>query len=152
MAFSTRRGRPRQQHLEAPDRGTAELRRHRQFQHTAEPIDRLLEEEFISPDQHRSAMHFRWLYTLRFGTPTPAALDPARVRGRILKRSYSEWQEAREEEWREAVALLQQQQAYATILAISIHHQPPRSHQEIFRLQQGLQLLADSWYGSSRRR
>ena len=69
-----RRGRPAQPRVEV-DKGTPELRRHRQQHATVEPLDRLLQQGLLTVPQHQCALRLRWLYTLRYGAPTLQSLS-----------------------------------------------------------------------------
>ena len=59
----------------ATDRGTPELAAKRSHDQTAEVIDVLYKNGAITENEHWCALHFRWLYTLRFGSPTIHAVD-----------------------------------------------------------------------------
>lgn len=103
MAFTSRRGRPKKQERPEADTGTPELRRKRQQCLTVEPLDWLREREIITQQQHWCGLHFRWLYTLRYGVATVQSLDAARVKGLMHSKEYEEWQNEREADWKNAV-------------------------------------------------
>lgn len=94
-----RRGRPKHQR-ERQDRGTPELQAKRRAGLTAEPLDRLLENGRITPEIHRSALHFRWLYTIARGLPASSTLARMEASGRTRQDSPA-WREAREREYRQ---------------------------------------------------
>ena len=77
---ASRRGRP-PIHREKEDKGTHELQLKRAAGITQEPVDRWLKQGRLSADMHHCALHFRWLYTLRFGSPSIKALNPAEYLG-----------------------------------------------------------------------
>lgn len=103
MAFTSKRGRPKKDISEngVTDRGTPELCRKRQCSETTEVVDLLLQRGVINADQHWCALHYRWLYTLRYGSPMIQSMDPAYVRGILHKAGHEEWQQERELEWNE---------------------------------------------------
>ena len=160
MGFSYRRGRPKQVQEEEIDRGTVELRQKRRAHITIEPLDWLRQESHISPQQHWCGLHFRWLYTLRYGTTTPQSLDAAREQGIIHKREYEEWQNEREQEWRAAIHELQSGHFLALILHYCVYQQRVKPdwlngdtapQTEIFQLRKGLRELERLWCkGTSR--
>ena len=70
MAFSTRRGRPPKTRP-LVDKGTSELQQKRKHHHTTEPLDLCLYYHIINDEEHKALLHFRWLYSLRFGIQHP---------------------------------------------------------------------------------
>ncbi len=99
-----RRGRPT---ISRPsiDLGTPELQAKRRLSLTTETIDQLLAHDLLSQDQHWCAVHFRWLYTLRYGAPTPYVTELVAARGHTPNDD-PQWREAREAEYHEAATLL----------------------------------------------
>lgn len=166
MAFSSRRGRPRAI-SGVPDQGTPELRSKRALGITAEPIDLCLARGIISADEHRSGLHLRWLYTLRYGAPsvtTRYLLDDAATSGITCE----QWRSAREEEYLLATRLLKSRRLDQPVLRLTIYnelpaflnpamqkqswHQPPLAERlESLRLQvsDGLSLLTSHWRKST---
>lgn len=144
MAFTSRRGRPRKAALpEGNDPGTPELRQKRQLSLTTEAVDLLLQKEQITPEQHWCALHFRWLYTLRYGTATAQSLDPARIKGFLHKKAYTEWQEERETEWKEAIQLLRQQHSMSAVSDCAIYNEFHPKTLPLLVL--GLEALEELW-------
>lgn len=144
MAFTTRRGRPRAAHdLDQRDTGTPELRQKRMLCLTTEVIDLLLEKQLISAEQHWCALHFRWLYTLRYGAPTPQSLDPARIKGIQHSPLYLEWQQEREQEWRIATHLLSSCKALPVVENCAVYNQFQSA--DINILNKGLSELSAAW-------
>lgn len=144
MAFSTRRGRPRKDPLiEKTDLGTPELRQKRQLSLTTEAIDLLLQKDIITHDQHWCGLHFRWLYTLRYGAPSVQSLDPASINGMIHPRIYTEWQEEREQEWKAALEILTRYGCLPAVRDCCIHNDHAPQHRALLRL--GLQELVLLW-------
>ena len=123
MAFSPRRGRPRAA-SGVPDHGTPELRRKRELRFTAEPIDQCLEKGIIAPEQHRSALHLRWLYTLRYGAP---ALTTRYFREDIAAPGVTceEWRSAREQEYLLATRLLTSRRLVQPVVRLAIYNELP---------------------------
>lgn len=163
MAFSSRRGRPRA-NSGVPDTGTPELRQKRRHFLTAEPIDLCLEKGIISPQQHRSGLHLRWLYTLRYGAPSLTTRyfreDPVTTHN-----TCEHWRSAREQEYLLATRLLVAQRYDSAILRLTIYnelpaflnpalqrqswHEPALAHRlEDLRQQvkNGLELLVQHWH------
>lgn len=145
MAFSHRRGRPRKNCAEAVDYGTPQLQDKRRRCLTMEPVDLLLAQNRITPEQHWCALHFRWLYTLRYGTVTPRAVDPAEIKGLQHKVNYAEWQEEREKEWKEAIHTLKDCGHYQAILNLCIYNQPAESDSSLTSCHRGLAELVRLW-------
>ncbi len=145
MAFSTRRGRPRKRdsHLAVRDYGTPELQQKRSLSLTTETVDLLLKKGLITDEQHWCALHFRWLYTLRYGSPTPQSVDPARVRGILHRKIYPEWQSEREKEWQQAIQELTRGNSLSSLRQCAIYNQIHPS--QLNELQSGLQVLALLW-------
>ena len=144
MPFPTRRGRPRKDPtLAQKDLGTPELQRKRQLSETTEAIDLLLQRGQISMPQHWCALHFRWLYTLRYGAPTVQSLDPLRVQGFHAPRTITEWQEDREKEWKDALEMLRRYRCLQVVLDSAVYNEPPLAR--FILLREGLELLERNW-------
>lgn len=162
MAFSSRRGRPRAL-SGVPDTGTPELRRKRDLGITAEPIDLCLTRGIIDADAHRSGLHLRWLYTLRYGAPSITTryyqADEA-----VSTMTCEQWHSAREVEYLVATQLLKSRRLEQPILRLVVYnelpaflnpwmlkqswHQPALAERlENLRLQvhDGLELLTKHW-------
>lgn len=166
MAFSSRRGRPRQAAAGAPDYGTPELRAKRLVGLTDEPVDRCLQKGLITEAQHRSALHLRWLYTLRYGAPSLTSHYAQQTHGGGMMPANDAWRIAREQEYAQARALLQHHRLYEPVVKIVIFNESPaflspgllargmqqpvlaaqlnRLHKQ---LQQGLDVLVAHWRG-----
>lgn len=123
MAFSSRRGRPRA-NSGVPDTGTPELRQKRRHCLTAEPIDLCLEKGIIDGDQHRSGLHLRWLYTLRYGAP---ALTTRYYRDDMAAAAQTceQWRSAREQEYLLATRLLASRRLEHVVLRLAIYNELP---------------------------
>ncbi len=122
--LATRRGRPKSAPLPTHDLGTPELIFKRAHSETSEAIDLCLERGLITPAQHRAGMHFRWLYTLRYGAPGVTAVDLTRINGFALAQEADpHFRQAREAEFDEAVTILQHARAYAIVMAICVYNE-----------------------------
>jgi hypothetical protein len=150
-----RRGRPRIEREEY-DYGTPELRARHMRGLTAEPIDRYLSQSIITQQQHWCALHFRWLYTLRFGVPTIQALDPNHVSGMRHKIMHWEWQQEREQEWRSVQEQLANRKLYIILLNIVVFNRDllglhcgrkDKTRQLQDRLLDALSVLEEAWCG-----
>lgn len=162
MAFTTRRGRPPKPR-DTRDLGTPELR----FKHahglTCEPIDLCLERQLISEAQHRSGLHLRWLYTLRYGAPSLTTRYADRD-SRGGAQDDPQWRSLRELEYHEASRLLKAHQRYEPVMRLAIFNERPaflspqlrtqawkvpalaeRLHNEHCQLREGLELLVELW-------
>lgn len=144
-----RRGRPRIAR-ESTDSGTLELQRKRASGSTQEAIDHCLASGMITPEMHQSALHFRWLYTLRFGSPTVKALNPAEYHG-VEHRPSSEsrqcsgmWDQAREEEYRQAAEALGSSHCLHAVLQITVYNLHPTA-EWVNPLRNGLLILTALW-------
>jgi len=122
MGFSTRRGRPRSK-SDAPDLGTPELRQKHQAGITSEPVDRCLEKGMLTTDQHRSALHLRWLYTLRYGAPS--ITTKYMEQKNITVENSEEWRAQREQEYRIAVQLLKDRRCYEPVMRLAVFNEIP---------------------------
>jgi len=151
MAFSQRRGRPRKQQ-ERSDRGTPELQRKRAQSLTVEPLDYCLTRGLITMEQHWCGIHFRWLYTLKYGAPGVRATDPAHLGGCEHANDNPEWRVERESEFMHCVTLLQTAGLYTPLQTFCIYgtleedwcrrHALNLYHP---RINEGLDLLCDLW-------
>ena len=124
MAFSSRRGRPRQTARERTDPGTPELRLKHSLGLTSEPIDRCLEKGIINAAQHRSGLHYRWLYTLRYGAP---CLTTRYEQANHLKSddTDTQWRSEREQEYLHARQLLHDHRLHTPVERLCIHNEVP---------------------------
>ena len=137
MGFSSRRGRPKREAVQEVDRGTMQLQQKRRAALTVEPLDWLREEGVINAQQHWCGLHFRWLYTLRYGAFTPQSLDAAREKGILHKREYEEWQGEREGEWREVTQQLKQAGLLEMALEFCVYSQVIPTQWRQFRHRSG---------------
>ncbi len=165
MSFTSKRGRPpanmagltlieggKQEDIKPKIRPKSRINR--------EPIDICHEKGLISDDQHRAAIHFRWLYSLRFGAPGVSATDYDRMSGRQLRDNDPKWQEEREREYAMAVEKLRMCGALKIVLNLAVFNHVPRymprgrisrkdyihhNLNEIVKLQEGLDILARHW-------
>ena len=141
MGFSTRRGRPKTTQ-ERLDKGTPELRQQRRYGQTREPLDQMLHIKQISEPQHRAGMHFRWLYSLVFGMPHLTSPDFDTLnKGGYCRTDDPAWRIAREEEYHEAVHLLQDDGHLQATQALCIFHEVLNRKE----FEDGLTLLAHHW-------
>ncbi len=132
LTFPRRRGRPRKV-IASHDNGTPELIAKKITGETSETIDLCLERRLITTDQHWSGIHLRWLYTLRYGTPTIRALDPTHFGGCEVKANDPNWRAEREKEFSDAVNLLSAKGFSRIVLAACIYNECPT----IFKRSQG---------------
>lgn len=116
------RGRPRQGRNQK-DFGTPELQFKRQFYSTEEVLDSYLRRRIISPHQHWCGIHFRWLYTLRYGIPNVKAIDTTHLGGRECMADNAEWKLQREAEFATAVQLLNTEKCYDPVLSICVFNE-----------------------------
>ena len=123
MAFTSRRGRPKKQEQQENDAGTPELQRKKHQGLTSEPLDWLRQKGLITPQQHWCGLHFRWLYTLRYGSATVQSLDTSRVKGLLNLPEYEEWQGDRESEWKSALAALRFPHYLQVLLCYCVYQQ-----------------------------
>lgn len=153
--FSTRRGRPRMCKT-GPDTGTPEFRAKYDAGLTQQAIDMCYARGYITESELHCAMHFRWLYSLRFGCPSLQALDIAKTRHGPLREEEAEstWRAARQREYREAAQMLEAEGTLVAILRIAVFDDThsvmsaARSAQECrLRLRQGLASLRRLWQG-----
>jgi len=120
-----RRGRPRSTRPNT-DTGTPELVMKKLLGETTETLDLCLEKGLITKDQHWCGIHFRWLYTLRFGAPSVRAIDPTHIGGIDIKTDDPDWRAAREIEYHEAIRTLTAKGHVGLLLNLCIHNERPR--------------------------
>lgn len=121
MKFTTKRGRPKKIQTSDKDYGTPELREKNQSGITAEPLDLAYAKGIIDRDQHWCGIHFRWLYTIRYGLPTVRAVDVSEPQGISLTECDEEWKESREIEYRSAADVLQKTHHLQSIMNFVIY-------------------------------
>ena len=127
--FATKRGRPPLKSSAIAterDCGTQELILKRALNVTKEPIDLLLEYDLISEFEHRAALHFRWLYSLRYGFQriTSASFDEGSTSLRREDENEA-WRRAREDEFCSIATRLKRAKRYTLLCDILIHHHWP---------------------------
>lgn len=128
--FKSQRGRPRQSIIsssgDTSDSGTPELILKRAQSLTSEPIDLCLSRGHINEEEHRAALHLRWLYTLRHGAPGISAFDLLRGQGHSIEASADPaWRSAREREYLQAMALLKRSRSEQAVLSCILYHEMP---------------------------
>lgn len=124
MSFTTRRGRPRTAPAGA-DRGTDELRRKHAAGLTAEPIDACLARGIITNQHHRSGLHLRWLYTLRYGAPSLTSRYLAQQGQRASPVECEAWRQEREREFHTACSLLHTHRRYEPVMRLAVFNEWP---------------------------
>lgn len=125
MAFSTVRGRPRRSAPPDIDFGTPELRLKHALGATTEPIDLCLNRALITEEQHWSALHLRWLYTLRYGAPSLTTHYTDRILGIREAEDNPEWRELREREYHAAIAELHRHHRYEAVMRVAVFNELP---------------------------
>jgi hypothetical protein len=166
MSFSTRRGRPAKP-KEVLDKGTPELQAKHAAGMTREAIDLCLEREIITTEEHWAGLHYRWLYTIRYGASSVSShwwRLTGETRSAPNLSDSTEWRTLREQEYSAARALLLQKCSYETVMRIAIYNEAPaflrpdllqralakpallsRIESEQEQLTSGLQALAAHW-------
>ena len=164
--YRTTRGRPRQ--TDRPtgvDCGTPELVLKRAMGLTAEAVDLCLERCILTPEQHWCALHFRWLYAVRYGVPGVTALDISRGHGReCYAEENDHWRLCRERDYHRGLKRLTRERATDVITRFCVYNDPPRAlnrtlleraytdaklraaiEQELFLIRSGLDALVELW-------
>lgn len=124
MAFTSQRGRPRTSRPQI-DPGTPELRLKHALGLTTEPIDACLEKQIITPEHHRSALHLRWLYTVRYGAPTLTTRYADTSDNAAIRHDDPEWRASREKEYFQAVTVLKTYGYYESVMRVAIYNETP---------------------------
>jgi hypothetical protein len=158
LRFPAKRGRPRSTRP-STDTGTPELLLKKLQGQTRESLDACLERKLISSYQHWCGMHLRWLHTLRHGAPGVRALDLSTPKYTPSQYQDSQWRQEREQEYQDAVLLLQQRGLRHCVLAICVFNEPAlflkqhndAARRELQHLQEGLELLAVLWASGQKR-
>lgn len=164
MSFSTRRGRPAKPKI-VHDNGTPELQAKRQAGLTGEAIDLCLERRIITREQHWAGLHYRWLYTVRYGAPSLSShWWRLTNEGRAPRSDNTDWRSTREQEYAHARTALMQHKTYEPVMQIAVYNELPcflrpdllqlalarpallaRINQEQQRFTEGLQTLVIHW-------
>jgi len=150
MVNVTRRGRPRAAKIKK-DFGTPELQQKRKVGQTIEVLDWCLNQRIINSNQHWAGMHFRWLYTLKFGAPTVKSSAGFCVGDEVSAcvATYDEegdiWRQQREVEYSRAVMLLEKVGYKRDIFNICIFNVFSSKINDVC-LRDGLDLLYDEWH------
>lgn len=154
MRPASRRGRPK---INRPrrDYGTAELIEKRKNGETSEVLDLCMERGLITTKHHWCGIHLRWLYTLRYGTPSVQATQLMFDAPISPRSNDSKWQTAREEEYQSAIIVLTNAGCATTVMNVCIFNERPGflksgminsvREKEFFRFTHGLDLLEDCW-------
>ena len=131
MTFTSKRGRKptlklTESKAECKDLGTAELAMKRALNLTKEALDLCLERRIISDEQHKSAIRFRWLYTIRFGAPNISALNMDKFEQAEFREDDEEWRLKREQEYSMMIEKLRKCGALKIVMNIVIFNHLPR--------------------------
>jgi hypothetical protein len=127
MSFSTRRGRPAKP-KEVLDKGTPELQAKHAAGITSEAIDLCLDRSLITVEEHWAGLHYRWLYTIRYGAPSVSShwwRLAGENRSASISNNSSEWRSLREQEYSAARALLLQKRSYDTVMRLAVYNDVP---------------------------
>ncbi len=164
MSFSTKRGRPAQPKL-ARDNGTPELQSKKSLGLTSEAIDICLERRLITREQHWAGLHYRWLYTVRYGAPSLSS-HWWRLSGESSgpRTDNISWRTSREQEYTLARDALMHKKLYECVMQIAVYNETPcflrsnllqlalckpallsRIESEQHQFASGLELLAGLW-------
>ncbi|MBA4274467.1 MAG: hypothetical protein C0436_02305 [Alphaproteobacteria bacterium] len=169
MSFSTRRGRPAKPKI-VHDTGTPELQAKKSVGLTMEAIDACLERELITREQHWAGLHYRWLYTVRYGAPSISShWWRLTEQARGPRTDNIDWRTAREQEYAEARNLLMMHRLYESVMQIAVYNETPcflrpdllqqalarpallaRIESESALFIRGLELLATHWRRTDR--
>lgn len=119
MGFSTKRGRPKLK-LEKADYGSPELRSKRQNDMTLEALDLCLKKGLITEDEHQAGLRLRWLYKIKFGSPTIKAYSYDIYGGYSKPEDDPIWVQKRSNEYIAALNELQKYKAKKVVMNIAI--------------------------------
>lgn len=145
--LTRKRGRPKND-CAGRDTGTPELVMKRLLGQTIEILDLYLKKSIITPNQHWCGIHFRWLYTLRFGVPSIRSVDTTDVGGLEIKPEDHAWSQAREVEYKEAIHCLTKAGRLREVVSVCIHNEYPHNSRAInqsLAVSEGLDLLRRLW-------
>ena len=170
MRFSSRKGRPKVKEdngesrdykvRDCKDLGTPELCLRRAFNLTTEALDICRDRKILSEAQHNAALHFRWLYTIRFGAPNISAFDINKGLGRDIRFESDDWRMRREREYSMAVEKLRARGALKIVMNIAIFNHQPRfltgvschetaqaiqNSKDLAKFREGLRVLVSLW-------
>ena len=156
------RGRPKTR-SDGKDLGTPELQKKKRGGMAGEPVDVCLTKGLITEEEHWCALHFRWLYTIRYGLPTVTAINLDGLYASAARLESSEWEESREAEYHEAADVLVRNHVHRDIINFAVQNCAPpfllpydeRNFREaeasLARIKSGLQALSSLWIKGSRR-
>lgn len=162
IRFINKRGRPKN-NRPLHDTGTPETVMKKLLGITTESLDICLERGIINRKQHWCGIHLRWLYTLRYGIPSVKSTNLT-----MLKHSKQlpidnedpQWRKEREQEYSQAINLLNKTGYAQLIINICIYNERPKflnlmgeNHlpiqpnikQDLKKIQEGLDILANLW-------
>ena len=149
MSFTSRRGRPKQDASEK-DYGTPELIKKRLQGQTFEPVDLLVNIGHISKNQHWCAIHFRWLYTLKYGTENFSNSYNLIEKNEAQITDDPSWREKREEEYNQAATELKRYCLLEYAIKSAVYNQiiapkNPLHNKNLHKFRQSLDILCKLW-------
>lgn len=125
--FRAQRGRPSTLRV-AKDHGTPELAFKRAMGVTLEVVDACQQNGWLTDGQVRTALHFRWLYTLRFGAPTVQCTDmTGHARASPIDND-TQWRADRQREYRVSAGLLEARGLLDSVLRGVVFNDPTLLH------------------------
>ncbi|MCH2546843.1 MAG: hypothetical protein MK052_04440 [Alphaproteobacteria bacterium] len=152
--FRSKRGRPAVQRA-ATDHGTPELTAKRAVKATSETIDYLFENKFINDRHLWCALHLRWLYELRYGTPFTKAVDLTQHSQYCPPNlEEPEWRKKYHDEYKAISAKLHSKGFLIGTLRLCVFNDPSYKHLTKSELKNipamhGLELLVNHWQGNN---
>lgn len=172
MSFTSRRGRPKTKEITVEsqknrDLGTPELCLRRAFNMTKEVLDICADKGIITQEQHSAAVHFRWLYTIRFGAPNISALDINKGAGQEIIQESEVWRVMREREYSMAIEKLRAEGSLKIVMNIAVFNHSPRfltgvncyktsqaiqNAKDLAKFREGLKTLVSLWEQLNRAR
>ncbi|PZP83955.1 MAG: hypothetical protein DI582_09980 [Azospirillum brasilense] len=81
-----------------------------------------MSQQLIDAQQHRAALHLRWLHTVRYGAPVLSTRYQDRI-STSAEPFPDSWRAAREEEYRGALVILRQWHAHDLVLRVAVYHE-----------------------------
>ncbi len=113
------RGRP-------PKKINLDFYKYREPKLKSEPLDLCLERQIISPEEHQVGMKYKWLYTLKFGSPHIKAHDIFDLGGRWGRKHNDEkWLQAHQQHYDIFVRELILIGCLRPVTDICVHNQYP---------------------------
>lgn len=150
--FTSKRGRPKTIDNNIIDKGSWQLQARKKLGQTTEALDLCFQKGIISENELWAGGRLRWLYSIKFGSPNISAVDLRHFYGHEIKITDPDWQERREDEYREAIRELKGYKLHKLVINVAIFNHRLEflnggkvRYKDTKDLRDGLDLLCELW-------